>query len=225
MTILSGWPLEISIEEIIRGQGMDSKIVLTGKPTLVAAAKRASKEGMNLLHPVAIFQEMGIREHRHNRIILENAVELNSAMVASHLVNAQRIFAVICTIGYELEDKVSELLGVDPPFALALDGLGNAAIEVLSQKICAHIGEQILVGDLTASTPLAPGNPGWPMEIGQPEIFLLLEPSKCGVTLTGSGMMVPKKSMSFVIGIGPDMPGESSCFICSLKDTCRYQHV
>jgi hypothetical protein len=225
MTILSGWPLEISIEEIIRGQGMDSKIVLAEKPTLVAAAKRVSIEGMNLLHPLAIFQEVGIREHRHNRIIMENAAEFSGAMVASHLVNAQRIFAVICTIGHELEDKVSELLEVDPPFALALDGMGNAAVEVLSQKICAHIGEQILVGDLTVSTPLAPGNPGWPMEIGQPEIFALLEPSKCGITLTRGGMMVPKKSMSFVIGIGPDMPGISTCAICSLKDTCRYQHA
>ena len=224
MTILSGWPLELSTNEIIHGQGMDSQIVRAEKPLLVAAADRARIEGVSVLHPLAIIQEIGIHDHRHNRIILEDNFELTGALVASHLGNAQKVFAAICTIGKELETAVSGLLEKDPLYALALDGLGNAAVESLSQQICAHIGEQILAGDMTASAPLTPGNPGWPVEIGQSEIFTLLDPSRCGITLTAGGMMVPKKSMSFVVGIGPEMPKTDMCVICNLKETCRYQH-
>jgi len=224
MTILRAWPIDLSTDEIIRGQGMDSQIVHAEKPLLLAAAERAKIEGISLLHPLAIIQEIGIREHRHNRIVLEDDFELTGALVTSHLGNAQKIYASICTIGKELETVVSDLLEKDPLYALAMDGLGNATVESLSQQICAHIGEQILAGAMTASAPLTPGNPGWPVEIGQSEIFALLDPSRCGITLTTGGMMVPKKSMSFVVGIGPEMPTTDMCVICNLKNTCRFQH-
>jgi hypothetical protein len=225
MTLFSGWPFEIGVDDILRGQGMDPQIVHSSKPMLAAAAERALMEGLKLVQPVAMLRESGIREHRHNRIICEEGDELTGPLVARHLGGAVRFIAVVCTIGPELETMVSHLLGEDSLYALALDGLGNAAVEALSQQICAHIGEQILTSNLTASTPLSPGNPEWPVEIGQPEIFALLEPSKAGITLTSGGMMLPKKSMSFVVGIGPEMSATGQCVICSLKDTCRYQHA
>ncbi len=225
MTLLSGWPLEISVDDILRGQGMDPQIIHSGKPMLAAAAERAQQEGLKYIHPVAMLREVGIREHRHNRILCEEGDELTGPLVARHFSGAERLIAVVCTIGLELETMVNNLLGGDSLYALALDGLGNAAVEVLSQQICAHIGERILPGNLTASTPLSPGNPEWPVEIGQPEIFALLEPTKAGITLTSGGMMVPKKSMSFVVGIGPEMSTAGLCVICSMKDTCRYQHA
>jgi len=225
MTLITGWPLEISLEAIMRGEGMDLQAVRSRKPALVAAAERALVEGLPLIHPAAILREVGVKEHRHNRILLENGEALTGPLVADHLGGAQRLVAVVCTIGPALETEVSRLLNEDPPYALALDGLGNAAVETLSQEICSHIGGQILTSGQTASTPLSPGIPDWPVEIGQREIFSLLNPSKAGIRLTTGGMMVPKKSVSFVVGIGPAMSQTGLCLICSLKETCRYQHA
>ncbi len=225
MTLITGWPLEIDVDGVLRGEGMDPQVARSGKPPLISAAERAIKEGSCLLHPVAILREVGVKDHRHNRIFLENRKSLSGPLVADHLGGAQRLVAVVCTIGLELECRVSAHLEKDPVFALALDGLGNAAVERLSQQICAHIGEQILAPGLTASTPLSPGSPDWPVEVGQAEVFALLDPSPAGITLTSAGMMVPKKSISFVVGIGPEMSTAGACQICSLQDTCRYQHV
>jgi hypothetical protein len=37
-------------------------------------------------------------------------------------------------------------------------------------------------------------------------------------------MMVPRKSISFVLGIGQDLAGpRRACDLCSLHETCRYQ--
>ncbi len=224
MTLLTGWPLEIKVEAILHGQGMDPQVVHSSKPLLLASAERALAEGLSLLHPTTLLREIGVREHRHNRILFENGAEMTGPLVARHLAGALRVFAVLCTIGPELENEVSRLLGEESLYALALDGLGNAAVEELSQQVCAHIGEQILSSNLTASTPLSPGSADWPVEIGQREIFGLLDASKAGISLTFSGMMIPKKSMSFVVGIGPDMSQTGLCEICSLKDTCRYHH-
>ncbi len=224
MTLLSGWPLEISVDEILHGQGADPAIVRTAKPMLMVNAQRACTEGLDLIHPVALTREIGVRKIRQGQVDLEDDFSLTGTLVSHHLAGAQRIVAVVCTIGMELERTVSSLLENDPLYALALDGLGNAAVENLSQQICAYIGEQIGENNLNATTPLSPGNPGWPVDVGQPEIFSLLDASLAGISLTSGGMMVPKKSISFIVGIGPSMSTEAVCTLCSLEETCRYRH-
>ncbi len=225
MTLLTSWPLEITVDDVLRGQGAVPQVIRSRKPALVQAAERALAEGMELVHPVALTHEVGIREIRHGRVILEDNHRLTGRLVARHLAGAQTLVAVVCTIGPELEEAVAASLTDDPLYALALDGLGNAAVECLSQQICGHIGEKLHLDEFAASTPLSPGSDEWPVDIGQPQVFALLDASRAGISLTPSFMMVPKKSESFVVGIGEAMAQTNLCTICSLKETCRYQHA
>ena len=44
------------------------------------------------------------------------------------------------------------------------------------------------------------------------------------VTLTDSAMMMPRKSLTMVVGAGPEMiTGGKTCDFCSLREVCRYQ--
>ncbi len=131
---------------------------------------------------------------------------------------------VLTTVGAELEQHSSARMSENPLLGLALDGLGNAAVEILGQQVCSRISERAGVAGLTASTPLSPGEPEWPVEIGQPQIFAQLDPSQIGIQLTSGGMMIPKKSISFVVGIGPEMDQTELCDLCSLRERCRYRH-
>ena len=130
--------------------------------------------------------------------------------------------AAVCSIGPELELASARLFNEDPLFAMALDGLGNALVDDLARQVCGKIATEVESEGLNASAPLSPGVPEWPVEIGQPQIFALLDPSKAGITLTTGGMMRPKKSMSLIVGIGQEMAQTSMCSVCSLKETCRY---
>jgi hypothetical protein len=78
---------------------------------------------------------------------------------------------------------------------------------------------------LKTSMPLNPGMVGWPVEKGQPEIFLLLDSEQIQVSLTDSCMMTPNKSLSIVIGLGSKVTSVgSSCDYCTLKGICKYQN-
>jgi hypothetical protein len=225
MKPITGFHLSLNLDDVLRGQGGDPPLIRQRKPVLVLAAEHAIEKGLPLLHPAALTREIVVLAHRHERILLEGGSMLTGPTVADHLSGSQRVIAVICTIGAKLEEAVSHLLGEDPLLALALDGLGNAAVENLSQQICAKIAKQVLTEGLQASTPLSPGSLEWPMEVGQPEIFTLLDPSMAGIRLTSGGMMLPKKSMSFIVGIGPEMTQTGMCEVCTLKETCRYGHA
>jgi hypothetical protein len=225
MIFSTDWNFTLSADDILRGQGADPQIVRAGKPSLLKAAERARTEGLDLIHPVALTREVVVREHRHERVLLGGGAALTGPLVTHQLGGAKRVVAAVCTIGLELENATSHLLNEDPLYALALDGLGNAAVENLAQQVCGRIAEQVQGEGLQASSPLSPGSPEWPVEVGQPQIFAMLDPSKAGVTLTSGGMMIPKKSISFVVGLGPEMSQAGMCAVCSLKETCRYRHA
>jgi hypothetical protein len=225
MDLSKDWNISIGTDEILRGQGADPQIVRARKPALLRAAERAHAAGLGLLHPMSLTAEVMVQEHRHELIRLVGGMALTGPLVTQQLGGAQRVVAAVCTIGPELESTSASIFSEDPLYALALDGLGNAAVESLAQQVCGQIAEQVKQEGLQASTPLSPGTPEWPVEVGQPQIFALLDPTKAGVNLTSGGMMMPKKSVSFVVGIGQEMSQASMCTVCSLQNTCRYQNA
>ena len=224
MEYLDEFHLSLTVDDVLRGQGGDPQVIRHRKPVLTQAAERAHRDGMSLLHPVALTQKVIVHSHRHERILLEGGSPLTGPLVTAHLAGAEYVVAVVCTIGSELEKTVFHLLNDDPMYALAMDGLGNAAVELLAQQVCAYIAEQVQEG-MQLSTPISPGNPEWPVDVGQPQIFSLVDPTRAGITLTSGGMMLPKKSMSFIVGLGLEMSQANLCEVCSLKETCRYQHA
>ncbi|HEX7541924.1 MAG TPA: hypothetical protein VF352_07320 [Anaerolineales bacterium] len=225
MELLKDFNFSLSVDDVLRGEGADPEIVRLKKPALLKAASAALRQGFTKLRPAAIIQKVEVVEHRHERILLQGGKELVSPLVAHHLAGAEHVVLVVSTIGPELEELASTCMEKNPLLGVALDGLGNAAVEILGQQVCMRIGERAQAAGLTASTPLSPGEPEWPLEVGQPQIFALLNPSRAGITLTSGGMMVPKKSISFVVGIGPEMAQTDLCELCSLRERCRYRHA
>ena len=224
MNIITDLHISLSADDVLRGQGLNPEMIHINKPSLLVAAMRACSRGHNLLHPKAVTRELAVHALRHDRILMEDELSLSSPVVIRHLGNAIRVVAAIGTIGHELEESVTSLFETDPQFALALDGLGNAAVEMLAQQVCVNIAEKVQTKSWTASTPLSPGITGWPVEVGQPQIFALLDPSAAGVNLTPGGMMLPKKTTSFIVGLGPEMSKVKMCNVCNLRETCRYRH-
>jgi hypothetical protein len=225
MNSWNDFDLSINVDDILRGQGADPEKLRVRKPSIVTAAERAWTEGLPHIRPTALVREVMVRSHTHDRILLDDPTRLTGPLVTQHLAGAQRVDAILCTIGAELEELSARLFDNDPLFALALDGLGNAAVEQLGQQVCRRIGESVQIDGLTTSTPLSPGEPEWPVEVGQPQIFALVEAAKIGIQITAGGMMIPKKSISFVLGVGPDMSQIEPCEVCNLRESCRYRHA
>jgi hypothetical protein len=224
MMLMNDFDLSLSTDDILRGQGADPAIIQARKPALLKAAERAIEVGIKAIHPSVLTRELRVEEHGHERIILENEYRLTGPLVTRHLAGALSVAAVLCTIGGELEEISGSLFNNDPLLALALDGLGNAAVEALEQQVCRRIGDQAQVNNLTVSSLLSPGESEWPVETGQPQIFNMVDANEAGIHLTPGGMMIPKKSISFVLGIGPHMTQLDPCEVCSLREKCHYHY-
>jgi hypothetical protein len=222
MELWSDFSLSLTVDDILRGEGADPTPARARSPALLSAAETALQQGHAVLKPLAAVQETAVREHRHEQILLEGGKKLTGALVSRHLAGAERVAAVVCTIGPDIEEFAAAQQ--EAVLMLALDGLANAAIETVAQQVCARLGERAQARGLEAGTPLSPGETGWPVQVGQPQIFALLEPHPAGVHLAPSGMMSPLKSLSFVVGIGPNMAQADLCALCSFQERCRYRN-
>jgi hypothetical protein len=224
MTVLREWELILDVDQVIRGQGADPGVIRHRSPKLIDIAERVIEEGTPLLKPELLYRRLKVDQVVHERVQLDGGEELRGNLLSQHLAPALEVIMILCTIGSDLEDRISQVMKSDPAYALALDGLGSAGVEALANAGCRKFELEATAYELEVSIPLSPGMEGWPVEQGQSQIFDLLPTEEIGVQLTPSWVMVPRKSLSMVMGIGEDMTQSGSpCDYCSMRETCRYQ--
>ena len=224
MTVLDKWDLRLDVDAVLRGQGAEPATIRSRSPRLLESARRALDEGNLLLQPEVQTRRFLVEDLRHERIKLEGDKRLSGSLLAEHMGGAQAVVVVLCTVGDALERRAADVSKEDAVYGLALDGVGSAGVEALANAACALFEAQATDKDCQVTIPLSPGMVGWPVEQGQPQIFDLLDTGEIGVRLTESMMMLPRKSLTFVLGIGKElMAGGRTCDYCSQKDTCRYR--
>lgn len=224
MTVLETWDLRLDVDVVLRSQGADPAAIRKRSPSLVESAERALEEGNPLLQPRVIARRLLIEDLHHERVKLEGDGRLSGGLLAQHMGGAQEVVIVLCTVGEALERRAVDISKEDAVYGLALDGVGSAGVEALANAACALFEEEATKEDCQVTIPLSPGMVGWPVEQGQPQIFDLLDAGEIGVRLTESMMMVPRKSLTFVLGVGKELiAGGRTCDYCSLKETCRYR--
>jgi hypothetical protein len=210
---------------VLRGQGADPAVIRARQPRLVELAERAVQEGRTLIAPAAVYRFAPIEAVQHERLILTAGVPLTGPLIAQQLYPARYLALIVCTLGTAIDDRLALLMSHDPAYALALDGYGSAAAEALGTEICARMEQDAARSGHCTSVPLSPGMTGWPVEVGQPQIFSNLDAAAIGVTLNGSALMIPRKSISLVLGFAPTpFDVGTPCDFCALRHTCRYQH-
>jgi hypothetical protein len=218
------WDLSLTVDQVLRGQGADPQRLRQRRPALVEIAAWALQEGLPLLQPVVLAQEFQVQGVLHENLILDSQVRLKGRLLTQHLAGARKVIVMVCTIGPQLEEITVEMMASEPVQALAMEGVGTAAVEMLATLAANRWERDSRMAGLSASIPLSPGMVDWPAEAGQSQIFSLLRTGSIGVRLTESGMMVPRMSISQLIGFGENMALQGrSCDYCNLRETCRYQ--
>ncbi len=144
---------------------------------------------------------------------IEDSIIFKSQVLARLLEKCDKVAILSLTTGSHLEEMTSQLSRNRLVLqASVLDAVGSAAVENLANSVQQQIGERAHSEGLTISRRFSPGYCDW--HIGQQRmLFWALEGNTNGIHLTESCLMIPQKSISGIIGIGP---GE-----VSLYNPCR----
>jgi hypothetical protein len=211
-------------DAVLRGQGANPAAIRLRSPKLVEYARNALQDGLQYLEPQVLYKKLEMKSVSHEKIILENGKKLSGPLIVKHLCKADYIVLFLCTIGVRLEEYTSSVIKEKVAYGFALDGVGSAAVEAIANAACKFFEDRAEQNGLQASITLNPGMIGWEVKDGQPEIFDILDASQLNVRLLPSGLMTPRKSLTMVMGFGPDMEqGGKTCDYCAMSATCKYK--
>jgi len=228
MKIIKDIKLKIDREEVLRYQGYSKKKVNKPNQNILRITEEEINRGYSLFKLRGIYSLIKIISFASKgRINLENELVFGfSKSIIDQLEGANYLLVGVVTIGSLLEKKVSELFSQgEYPRALALDAVGTVAVEDFSRRVRKLAHQEEKEQGLKTGRHFSPGYGDW--EVSQQDIiFKSIPADSIGVTLTKGYMMLPQKSLSWVIGVGKEIftPSEehNNCRNC-LSKYCNYK--
>ncbi len=218
-TIVDKFDFELTAEDVLKGQGIDPE---RASERLISTAESILAEAKPLLKPAAMYELLKVNDFEHRKIDFEGG-SFEGSLVGKAFAGADHLYLAVCTIGEALEKRVEELMSENPVAGVALDGAGIAAIGYVSRSVEDIISKETCELELSLGMRAQPGQEGWPIE-QQRQVFSILPADKIGMRLTESCLMIPRKSVSFVIPRGKELNNSVvPCDFCSKRNRCDWK--
>ena len=126
-----------------------------------------------------------------------------SKVVAQLMEQCEKVAVFLVTIGNHLEETVRQMAEDGLILqATVLDAIGSVAAETVADFVQGRVDEVARAHGLCTSLRFSPGYCDWNIK-QQKMVFQAVGRDSTGIHLTEDCLMLPRKSISGVIGIGP----------------------
>ena len=142
--------------------------------------------------------------------------------IVGHLEGCERLILFAATLGTEADRLIRRAEISDMAYAVVLDAAASAFTEEYCDKTEKEIN-RLTGGYFTFRFGLGYGD--FPISLQKDFIRILNADKLIGLTANENGILIPRKSVTAVIGIS-DKPLNSErerCEICSMKETCKFR--
>jgi len=225
MPFLKDISLQIQMEELLKAQERGRGQAIGSRSF---AVEEAAREAVSRLHalvaPALLYEVFPTEGVKGEELYLAGGHVVTVGPHADLLAPAREVVVAVYTIGSCLEEAVEELFEEgESLLAFMLDSAGVMALGKIGEVVF-HLAEERAASlGWGVSPSLAPGSlEGWPVS-GQKELCALLPLGRIGVRLNEYCVLIPHKSSSVLIGLGPGYKEHavgSICRFCCLADVC-----
>lgn len=157
------------------------------------------------------------------RIEINPPIYIIGKKIRNHLRLAEKIIILSVTIGELIEETITKYFQAGAySYALLLDAAATTAVETTADEMEKTITQYITPKGYQKVMRFSPGYGDWDIRF-QPEMLTLAKAEQIGVSLTESCMLIPRKSITAVIGLIPNQNLEQKnethdCTICNKLD-------
>lgn len=226
MPVIRDIRLSLKTREVLRRQGLGGGAKVRPEIKTLIRELLASVKKAHLMEPAVAYEYYTISSMNGSQISLEGDKAIQSPLLPAIFPEAKELAVILCTIGPRLEKQVTDYSKSGEAMrGMILDGIGSTAVDMIALEVLRRLASEVSSRGHEISSPVNPGMPGFPLT-EQWNLVGLVKAAEIGVSLTASGVLVPRKSVSMVIGIGPKMTRWTEaevCACCSLSETCHYK--
>lgn len=152
------------------------------------------------------------------------SVSLQSDSLRRNLTGCAEVFLFGATLGTAVDVLIRRASMMDIARGFVMQAAAAAAIEAYCDELNDELRRQVTAEGLYLRPRFSPGYGDLDLSCQQEIIHVLQAPKEIGLTLTDSGLMVPVKSVTAVIGISPIPTNciRQGCEVCGKKD-CAFR--
>jgi len=211
--------LDYDIREALRLLGCPDSAVPPA--SLLELIARAEKELSEVISVQSVIRK-GVLSFE-GRITVLDGLELPSDDLSSLLRGCEHGFVFAITLGPGVDALIRRISVTDIAMASVLHAVSAAVLEGFCDTLQNETASKFLASGLYPTERFSPGYGDLSLE-NQRNILEFLDAQKrCGITLTDSLMMLPRKSVTAVFGLSPDSaPSRRRCSSCQKHD-CPYR--
>jgi hypothetical protein len=150
------------------------------------------------------------------------ALTLAGEDIHRHLEGCFRAVLMAATLGPDVETLLLRSEVTDMARAVVLDSVASAAIENVCDNLEADLRREYEAQGLYLTDRFSPGYGDLPITLQAPLCEVLDTRRRIGLTVSGSGILLPRKSVTALLGISdtPRTRRSSGCANCSLSHSC-----
>ena len=154
---------------------------------------------------------------------------LRGEKIGKHLAGCDKVILLSATVGEDIEETVTKRFQRgEYASSVLLDAAATTAVEQIADEMEKAIRPKAVAKGYRMRWRFSPGYGDWPME-QQPEVVRLSHAGEIGISLSESFMLVPRKSITAIIGLYKEDVSEGAsgndgehaprgCAACSRKD-------
>ncbi len=219
---------KLTLEEIFLAQGSNFT-ARPPHPRILELNQRIIAEAAALIQPKVVWLAVDVLKVDGQAIYVSGGEKFTSKLLTQAAGTADKLIVAAITLGPELETQVAAYQAAGRMSdAFALDSAGSAYIALSSPRFCDSLKKTYNSDGLMTTFPMGPGHSYWPDLREQRVIFKLLQPEAIGMQLSESNLIMPRKSVSMVIGLGrnlPELRGKTHCDFCPQHQKCAMHKV
>ena len=163
---------------------------------------------------------------KDNEIFLNGTnLTFNSSDIKKHLLYSDKCAVMCATLGNEIEMRINYYSKIELLKSIILDACASTYIEALCDEVDKELDKKAKSEGLYITSRYSPGYGDFDISI-QKELLNIIEASKkIGVTVTDSFIMLPRKSVSAIIGFQNKniINKIDRCDTCNLNGACDFR--
>jgi hypothetical protein len=186
------------------------------------------EQAHQLIEPAYSYIIKNIERVEGANVFIEGSIVFRSRVIVRLLEQCGKVSVFVVTIGNQLEEMASRLAKDGLVLqSVMLDVIGSDAAERVVDFVQGRIGEIANAQGLCISQRFSPGYGDWDIS-QQKMLFQAMNGDSAGVHLTEGCLMIPRKSVSGIIGIGlpnSNVENYNPCKNCKKYDCLNRREI
>ena len=193
------------------------------KESILTITEECEKALLNVIKPRLAYKIFDISFAENGVEIMGTPLIFKGNDIKEHLTGCERCVLMCATLSSDVDKLIRSYEAEGMEKAFIADTLASAAVEQVCNKAETLI--QQAVGNYSFTWRFSPGYGDFPLDIQKEFINITEADKKIGLTVTESLILIPRKSVTAVIGISEkEIPKKRrGCGCCNMKDRCEFR--